>query len=121
MVMVVLEVFGNCRTGRLKPEARPISRISRLTTVASTGRRMKMSVNDMGSRLLPGPVFGPRQRLGVVDADAGARIELDLAGRHHLLAGHQPIDNGNPVLTHLPRPDEAAVSDQRRLSRLLPL
>ena len=32
---------------RLKSEASPISRISRLTTLASTGRRMKMSVNDI--------------------------------------------------------------------------
>src|SRR5581483_1223989 len=97
MVIVVLEVRGNCRTGRLKPEARPMSRISRLTTVASTGRRMKLSVNDMGTAppLLPGPLFRPDQGLGVVDADGGPRIELDLPGRHHLLADGEAAGDGD--------------------------
>ena len=49
--MVVFDSSGYCRTCRLKAALRPMSRMSRLTTEASTGRRMKMSVNDMGRPL----------------------------------------------------------------------
>jgi len=49
MVSVVLSVSGYCRTGR-SPRARaPSSRMSVLTTSASTGRRTKRSVNFMTS------------------------------------------------------------------------
>ena len=46
-VIVVFDNFGYCRIGRPIIAVRPISRISRLTTSASTGRRMKMSVKDI--------------------------------------------------------------------------
>src|SRR5580658_4740752 len=44
MVIVVFDVSGNCRTCSLKAAMPPIRRMSRLTTLASTGRRMKRSV-----------------------------------------------------------------------------
>ena len=44
MVIVVFEVCGNWRTCSFSPAMSPTSRMSRLTTVASTGRRMKRSV-----------------------------------------------------------------------------
>jgi len=47
MVIVVFDSLGNCRIGSPIIARSPISRINRLTTSASTGRRMKMSVNDM--------------------------------------------------------------------------
>src|SRR6516162_2992753 len=47
MVIVVFDSFGNCRIGSPIIARSPISRINRLTTSASTGRRIKMSVNDM--------------------------------------------------------------------------
>ena len=46
-VIVVFDSFGYWRICRPVIALRPISRISRLTTSASTGRRMKMSVKDM--------------------------------------------------------------------------
>ena len=46
-VIVVFDSFGYWRICRPVIAFSPISRISRLTTSASTGRRMKMSVKDM--------------------------------------------------------------------------
>src|ERR1700751_3679232 len=45
-VIVVFDSLGYWRICRPVIALRPISRISRLTTSASTGRRMKMSVKD---------------------------------------------------------------------------
>ncbi len=47
-VIVVFDSLGYCRIGNPIIARNPISRIKRLTTSASTGRRIKMSVNDMG-------------------------------------------------------------------------
>src|ERR1700690_4370028 len=104
MVIVVLESSGYWRTGRLNAALKPMSRISRLTTELSTGRLMKMSVNDMRApRLLHRP-FGRRlQLLRVVDFHAAAVVELDLAGGDDLLAGLQARDDRDAVLAHLPR------------------
>src|SRR5215210_4736578 len=44
MLTTVFDSFGYCRIGRLVAARKPISRISRLTTTASTGRLMKISV-----------------------------------------------------------------------------
>ena len=41
-------VRGYCRTGSAVRDLRPSTRISRLTTVASTGRRTKISVKRIG-------------------------------------------------------------------------
>ena len=46
--------------GSLNPACAPMSKINRLTTLASTGRLMKMSVKDMW--LLFRPLRGGRQR-----------------------------------------------------------
>src|SRR5664280_1666288 len=47
MVTIALLLTGYCRTLSSEIERQPISRINRLTTVASTGRRMKRSVKFM--------------------------------------------------------------------------
>ncbi len=47
MVIVVLESSGYWRIGSLNPAWAPTRRMSRLTTVASTGRLMKISVKRM--------------------------------------------------------------------------
>ena len=57
--MVVFDSSGYCRIGSLNPACAPMSRINRLTTLASTGRLMKMSVKDIW--LLLQPLRGGRQ------------------------------------------------------------
>ena len=49
-VTTAFSVRGYCSTGRALMARRPTTRISRLMTAASTGRRMKRSVNFMGRR-----------------------------------------------------------------------
>src|ERR1700761_989584 len=47
MLTTVFDSFGYCRIGRLVAARKPIRRISRLTTSASTGRLMKISVQTI--------------------------------------------------------------------------
>ena len=47
-VTTAFSVLGYCCTGSEPAARRPSTRIARLMTVASTGRRTKMSVNFMG-------------------------------------------------------------------------
>ena len=54
-VTVAFSRYGYCRTGSENTAAAPISRISRLTTSARMGRRMKMSVKLMTTSSLPRP------------------------------------------------------------------
>src|SRR3954467_6752724 len=87
LVVTWMTVFcssGYCRTVRSKNARAPISRISRLTTIASTGRRMKRSVKRMGlflrnlGRLL--------QALLVRQDDLGGVVQLQLATDHDQVA-----------------------------------
>ena len=55
-VIVVFDIFGNCRIGNPNIALSPTSRIRRLTTSAKTGRLMKMSVKRMALALLGGCV-----------------------------------------------------------------
>src|SRR5512135_2328016 len=109
-------VRGNCSTGKSVTERRPSTSSSRLTTVASTGRRTKMSVNFIAVRSL---VFWPGRRLvrrlhGVVDDDGGPVAQLELAGGDHRLAfldarEHRDLvaalraDGDEALVRHLPR------------------
>ena len=90
-MIVVLDSSGYCRTGRLKPGLRPMSRISRLTTRGEDGAPDE-DVRERHGR--PAYCFGRSaggdKRLAVVDLHVAPLIELDLAGGDHLLAGCSP-------------------------------
>src|SRR5690348_12489017 len=101
--MVVTEItvfssFGYCRIGKLKPETAPIRRMSRLTTVDSTGRRMKRSVKVMAS----GSIHRGRRwrrELGAVAWRDGRTIKEDLvlAQGDDPLARFDPAQNGDAI------------------------
>src|SRR5262245_15264370 len=81
MVTMAFCVCGYCSTCSVPRARAPSTRISRLTTDARTGRRMKMSVNCM----MCSAVF--RHRVGVVtrldlvvDRHRGTVAQLHLAG-----------------------------------------
>src|SRR5512141_3091011 len=81
-------VRGYCSTGSSATERSPITSSSRLTTLASTGRWMKISVNFICA---PSLVHRPRRGVVrgldvVVDHDLRAAAQLDLARGHHGLA-----------------------------------
>src|SRR5688572_12645529 len=72
--------------------------MTRFTTIASTGRRMKTSVNFMAASA----VLGPGSELGlgpglVVDADACAVAQLEGARRHQLVAGLDAVEHRDEV------------------------
>src|SRR5680860_855245 len=81
--------------GSLKPACAPTRRISRLTTVASTGRLMKISVKRMG--LLLGQLRRGLQRARIVDLDRGAGLQFELTAGDNLLARLDPFENGDSV------------------------
>src|SRR5581483_11200395 len=89
--MVVTEItvfssFGYCRIGKLKPETAPMSRMSKLTTTDSTGRRLKRSVKVMR------PVSIHRRRCRWGEASA-------IAGRHRrTVEQHLVLAQGDDAL-----------------------
>src|SRR5262249_21901287 len=97
-VTVALSSFGYCRTLSDPIAWNPAMTMTRLTTIARTGRRTKMSVNFMTAL----PVFRVRGELGVgldvvVDDDAGAVAELEGPGAHDVLAGGDAVGDRDEV------------------------
>src|SRR5262252_911639 len=81
-----MSLRGYCRTERERIACSPAIRITRLTTIARTGRRTKRSVIFMSVVLrFRGRIVRGLHR--VVDLDGGAGPELEGSGRHDLLAG----------------------------------
>src|SRR5688500_16718576 len=88
--MTAMSLRGYCRTLSERIPYRPAIRITRLTTTASTGRRMKMSVSFIATpssvvRRPGGRVVGWGH--GVVHEDSSAAAQLEDAGGHNLRAG----------------------------------
>src|SRR4051812_4566503 len=86
MVTTAFCVLGYWLIGRVNTDRRPSTMMSRLTTMARTGRRMKRSVNFMGLFFLR---RGRRVVCGldlVVDDHGRAVLQLDLAAGHDLVA-----------------------------------
>src|SRR5512135_1492365 len=121
-------VYGYCRTGSRPIERRPSTRITRLTTLASTGRSMKMSVNllfmggdaseDSRVRLRIGHlrIRVVRRLHGVVDHDRRAIAQLELAGRHDGFARLHAFDDRDLVAARGAGRDEALLGDELRLA-----
>ena len=79
---VALSSFGYWRTLSVRIAWMPAMMMMRLTTIASTGRRMKMSVSFIGASAIvagSGSSFGI-ELLRVVDHDRRAVAELEGAG-----------------------------------------
>src|SRR6185369_1222758 len=82
-VTIAFSVRGYCSTGSDSTARTPSTRIIRLITVASTGRRMKMSVKFIGLLLARRRVGVVARLDGVVDHHRRAVTQLDLSGGHH--------------------------------------
>src|SRR5512138_3845960 len=99
--------------------------MTRLTTTAMTGRRMKMSVNLMARSSVLGR---PRRELRlrrerVVHGHRDAVPHLEGAAGHHRLSGLQAGDDLDEVAAPLAEAHELLPGDRRRLAGgvLLPL
>src|SRR5262249_44852843 len=104
---VALSSFGYCRTFRLRTAWRPAMMMMRLTTIARTGRRTKMSV----SFIRPSAILGLRSELGVerdvvVHDDARAVTELEGPCDDDLVALLDAALDGDEVAPVLGDPDE---------------
>src|SRR5215471_8220009 len=81
-----MSLLGNWRTESDRMAWTPAMRITRLTTIARTGRRMKRSVNFMLAVLGLGSRVVRRLHL-VVDQDRSAVAQLEDPRGHDFLAG----------------------------------
>src|ERR1019366_9910904 len=114
MVTTAFCVCGNWLTGRPNSERRPSTRISRLLPAASTGRRMKRSVNFMAwdSLFLRGRVRVACRLHAVVNDDPGAVLELELAAGHDLLARFDAFEDGDLVAARFAGAHEHLAHDE---------
>src|SRR3954464_4410956 len=97
--MTAMSLFGYCRTVSDLYDCRPMKRITRLTTVATTGRRMKRSVNFMFLRFRRLRVELVAGLHTVVDLDGRAVLQAEDAGGGDLVAGLQAGEDGDLVAT----------------------
>src|SRR3954470_11331336 len=112
-VMAAFSLRGYWRTFSERIAWTPAIRIRRLTTSATTGRRMKRSVNFMCRSL----VYGPRRHLGpgrqiVPHHYRHAIAQLEGAAAHHGLAGLEPGDHRDQVAAALAEADELLVGNE---------
>src|SRR5947207_15501983 len=90
-VTVALSSFGYWRTFRPRIACNPATMISTLTTIASTGRRRKMSVSFMASAVRRGRGQLWLRLDGVVHVDRRVVPQLERARAHHRLACLEPL------------------------------
>src|SRR6266478_2307314 len=108
MVTTAFSVWGYWLTGRLPTDRKPNTRMSRLMTIASTGRLMKRSVKFMGrtSLFLRRWVLVVQRLHAVVDAQRRAVLQFELpTGDHHRPLGHA-LQDGDLIASRRPRGDE---------------
>src|ERR671915_25353 len=87
-LMTAMSLFGYCLTLSARTDCSPARRITRLTTIARTGRLTKRSVNRIGCSSV---VFRAGRRIvaglhRVVDEDRDPVPQLEHAGGHHFVA-----------------------------------
>src|SRR6202167_5116973 len=120
MVTTAFWVRGYCRIGSVPTERNPSTRMNRLMTIASTGSLMKISVNFIVVRLLirRRGIGIVRRLYRIVDDEARAVAQLELAGADHGVAGIYTFGHPNLIAARLAGGDEGLVSDELVLAVL---
>src|SRR5271168_3929245 len=91
MVMTAFSVSGYSCTGSEPTARRPSTRIRMLTAMASTGRAMKRSVKRFIGLFVRRVGVGAVGRLHrIIHRNRRAVTQLELPGRHHLIARIDP-------------------------------
>src|SRR5215469_5370154 len=99
--MVALSSFGYWRTFSVRIAWMPAMMMTRLTTIARTGRRTKMSVSFMAGGA--SVVLGVRREIGLgllgrgVHHDGRPVVQLEGAGGHDLLTRGDTVGYGGEV------------------------
>src|SRR5487761_935048 len=111
MLIWLVSILGYWRSSILLMELSPSSRMMRLTTVASTGRRMNRSVNFMcgGSR-------SSVRFHAVVDFHLHAILQFLLAGGDHHVARLKSLVDGHAAIAYLAGGDEYLADLEHRLA-----
>src|SRR6266568_3749542 len=122
--MAAFSLRGYCRTLRGRSACTPAMTMSRLTTIAMTGRRMKRSVNFMSRAPGASRVCRARRevrlsRCGVAHRHRDAVPELEGSVAHDALAGGEAGGDLHEVAAPLAQPDEGLLRLERRLARLV--
>src|SRR5688572_4029683 len=93
-----LSIFGYCCTGSVIRARHPTRRMTRLTTIASTGCLMKASVKErIVSPELLRPADGRGPGRAARHGHEDAVVELEGSGRGHFLAGGEPLEHDDLV------------------------
>src|SRR5438477_1991015 len=91
--------------------------MTRFTTIASTGRRTKMSVNfTRASEVVDVRLQGRRRFDVVVDDHARAVAQLERAGGDQGLAGLDAVGDGDKIAARVTESDELLARDRARLA-----
>src|SRR5262249_15438223 len=114
MVIVVFDSLGYCRIGNSSIDRSPINRISRLTTSASTGRRIKISVKDDIVSVERRGAWPGRESLA--DLDLGAVLNFDLPSGNDPLAWFDPVEDSHLVAPSGTSLDRSADDLENRVS-----
>src|SRR5688572_18004939 len=100
-VIVALSSRGYCRTLSVRTACNPARTIKRLTTMASTGRRRKISVSFTSAVFRPRAQAWLRLLEAVVDDDGRTVAQLEGAGADHELAGLESVADRHEVSARL--------------------
>src|SRR3954468_7054618 len=109
-----MSLRGYCRTFNDETACRPAIRITRLTTSARTGRRMKRSVKVFTRGGSTVGRFRFQFRLGrelVVDDPGHAVAQFEDAGAHNLLSGFRPICDRYEIAARFTGSDKRLAQD----------
>src|ERR1700722_10038770 len=122
MVTTPFSVFGYASTCSDVNDLKPTTRMARLTTEASTGRRTKISVKFMR----PWMLFVGRirtDRIGrqhvIVDSHRDAVAKFDLAGSHDDLARLDAALHGDLIAAGGAQFDETLLNPQSRMTLIV--
>src|SRR5919106_4385109 len=100
-----MSLRGYCRTLRARMDCRPAIRMTRLTTIARTGRLTKRSVNRTLAILGLRRALVPRLHL-VVDGYRRAVAQLEHAGRDDFFARLHARNDRDLIAARRPELDE---------------
>src|ERR1051325_3018932 len=115
--MAALSLRGYCRTVSVRIAWIPAMRITRFTTSASTGRRMKMSVKDFTSTIGRSRRLGTLRRQLVVLDHGHAIAQFEDAGTDDALACLEARFDAQKITLHPPGADELLAHGKPRLAR----
>src|SRR6266850_3028477 len=121
-VMAAISLRGYCRTLIVFIACKPAMRMTKLTTIASTGRLMKRSVKDfmsiLGSRIHRRRIHLRFRREIIVDRYRHSIAQFENSRAHDGFIRFQPVDNRNEIAAGFAHPNKLLTNRLRFLAAL---